>query len=210
YAKLATGIARTALVRQGFAYLRNALATDPLTPLAMVAAPVLAARAAPGARRTWLVALAAGLPLQILYLVWVGGDFMAGRFLSPAAGSRRRGVQRRLLRLLRRTVEVRDRRLRPDGPVARAPAGAPRLPHRPLRAEGAGGLCGGGPVGRRRAPARSAAARALPAAPGDHARRGLLAAAAADRSLVDAAPANRTHSCGRAAPSLTGANAGIL
>jgi arabinofuranosyltransferase len=84
YAKLATGIPRTALVRQGLAYLRNALATDPLTLLAMVAAPVLATRAAPGARRTWLVALAAGLPLQVLYLIWVGGDFMAGRFLSPA------------------------------------------------------------------------------------------------------------------------------
>ena len=84
YAKLSTGIERAVLVRQGLAYLRNALVTDPLTPLAMVAAPVLAARMAPGPRRTWLIALAAGIPLQIVYLVWVGGDFMAGRFLSPA------------------------------------------------------------------------------------------------------------------------------
>lgn len=84
YAKLSTGIDRALLAQQGLAYLRNALTTDPLTPLAMVAAPVLVARMAPSPRRTWLAALVAGIPLQIVYLVWVGGDFMAGRFLSPA------------------------------------------------------------------------------------------------------------------------------
>jgi arabinofuranosyltransferase len=84
YAKLSTGIAHTVLAWQGLAYLRNAVTTDPLTPLAMVAALVLVARMTPGPRRTWLAVLAAGIPLQTLYLVWVGGDFMAGRFLSPA------------------------------------------------------------------------------------------------------------------------------
>jgi arabinofuranosyltransferase len=84
YAKLATGVEHVALVRHGLAYLRQALLTDPLTPFVIAAAPVLAVGAAPGAGRTWLLALAAGLPLQVLYLIWVGGDFMAGRFLSPA------------------------------------------------------------------------------------------------------------------------------
>jgi len=52
--------------------------------VAPVAAAVLVARMAPGRRRAWMAALAAGIPLQVLYIVCVGGDFMAGRFLSPA------------------------------------------------------------------------------------------------------------------------------
>src|SRR4029077_17106949 len=56
YAKLSPGIEHAVLVRQGLAYLRNALLTDPLTLVAMVGAPVLAVRMAPGPRRTWLPA----------------------------------------------------------------------------------------------------------------------------------------------------------
>jgi arabinofuranosyltransferase len=84
YAKLSTGVDRIALLTQGLAYFRQTLTHDPLTPLmilgASLAVPALAIR-----RRAWpTLLLALGIPLQCAYLVWVGGDFMAGRFLSPA------------------------------------------------------------------------------------------------------------------------------
>jgi arabinofuranosyltransferase len=84
YAKLGTGIEPGALLQHGLAYIRQSLVTDPLTPLAPVAAIGLLARLAPGPRRRGLAALAAGIPLHYAYVVAVGGDFMAGRFLSPA------------------------------------------------------------------------------------------------------------------------------
>jgi arabinofuranosyltransferase len=82
YAKLATGIPRGELVAQGLRYLEHGALVDPLTLLVALLAVVLAV-----ARPCWF----AGLPARalalgvVLYLVWVvriGGDFMAGRFLT--------------------------------------------------------------------------------------------------------------------------------
>src|SRR5262249_26261287 len=69
------------LVRHGLAYLGQSLTADPLTLLAIVLAAVLVARTRSPLRRWW-AALVLGLPLHVLYVVAIGGDFMAGRFFS--------------------------------------------------------------------------------------------------------------------------------
>ncbi len=78
YAKLATGIPQGALAQQGLLYLLSAVAYDPITPLLLglgVALPFLT-------RRWRLMPLVVGVILNLVYVVSVGGDFMAGRFLS--------------------------------------------------------------------------------------------------------------------------------
>jgi arabinofuranosyltransferase len=80
YAKLGTGIPERQLVVQGLAYLGDSLRRDPIT-LATIAAAVIAA----GVRRSlrWRAA-ALGIAAHVAYVVWIGGDFMSGRFLTPA------------------------------------------------------------------------------------------------------------------------------
>ncbi len=79
YAKLNTAIPRADLALQGLAYLLNCLLRDPLT-LALAVAAIVAAIAR---RNAAYIALAGGIVLQLAYTVWIGGDFMSGRFLSP-------------------------------------------------------------------------------------------------------------------------------
>ena len=78
YAKLATGIAATDLVRQGLTYLLNSLRWDPLTLTVTVAAVVVVVA------RRWAdgIAVAVGIVLYLLYVINIGGDFMSGRFLT--------------------------------------------------------------------------------------------------------------------------------
>ncbi len=79
YAKLNTGIQRSELVQQGFYYLRESLRHDPLTLIAIVGgmvAPIVA-------RRMEEMLFAAGAAAYLIYIVWIGGDFMSGRFLTP-------------------------------------------------------------------------------------------------------------------------------
>jgi arabinofuranosyltransferase len=78
YAKLAMGIDKSELWRQGFLYLIDSVDRDPLT-LTTVAFAVLLAVAQ---KRAEARALAAGLVLYLLYVVSIGGDFMAGRFVA--------------------------------------------------------------------------------------------------------------------------------
>jgi arabinofuranosyltransferase len=78
YAKLATGIPVAGLARQGALYLLNSLRWDPLT-LAAIATAILLALVR---RRPAELAVAAGIVLQLIYVVRVGGDFMSGRFLT--------------------------------------------------------------------------------------------------------------------------------
>jgi arabinofuranosyltransferase len=66
------------LARQGALYLRDSLVADPMTLMTIVAA---AGHALVWARDR---ALALGLVLAIVTVVSVGGDFMSGRFLTPA------------------------------------------------------------------------------------------------------------------------------
>lgn len=79
YAKLSTGIPGRAQIQQGLAYLGSTFAFDPLLVVVL-----LAGLALPFAlRRRRSAALALGIAAYTLYVVKVGGDFMAGRFLVP-------------------------------------------------------------------------------------------------------------------------------
>lgn len=71
------GIPAGELAQQGLRYLAFALATDPLLVLVVAAGLVLGLWRSP---TRWL---AAGALLYVGYVVKVGGDFMAGRFLLP-------------------------------------------------------------------------------------------------------------------------------
>ena len=77
YAKLATGISGGEVWTQGALYLIDSVDRDPLTLVAVGVAIALGAATAGLAR-----GLVAGLVLYLVYVVSVGGDFMAGRFLT--------------------------------------------------------------------------------------------------------------------------------
>ncbi|MDP6700587.1 MAG: tetratricopeptide repeat protein, partial [Candidatus Latescibacteria bacterium] len=76
YAKLNTGIARGELFDQGLAYYLNSLGADPLTLGVIACSLSLVLRYRQGR------ALALGMILYMGYVVWIGGDFMSGRFFS--------------------------------------------------------------------------------------------------------------------------------
>jgi arabinofuranosyltransferase len=78
YAKLAMGIDPGELRVQGFLYLLDSLDRDPIT----VAAIATAAAIAVFQRNRTAQALAGGIVLYLVYVVSIGGDFMAGRFLA--------------------------------------------------------------------------------------------------------------------------------
>jgi arabinofuranosyltransferase len=78
YAKLHTGVSRLALLGQGACYLLNIVGADPVTPVVIALALVVALRRRDPSER----AVAAGILLYVLYLFWIGGDFMRGRFYS--------------------------------------------------------------------------------------------------------------------------------
>ncbi len=78
YAKLNSGIPQGEMIRQGLFYLLNAVEFDPLTPTAILAG-LMAGLAAPRWQPRMLVI---GIALYLLYVVWIGGDFMSGRYLA--------------------------------------------------------------------------------------------------------------------------------
>jgi arabinofuranosyltransferase len=78
YAKLHTGISRGELWKQGVNYFISSLQNDPVT-VVIITVAVIALAAAPN---RYSVAVAAGVLLNLIYVVNVGGDFMQGRFLS--------------------------------------------------------------------------------------------------------------------------------
>ena len=81
YAKLAHGLPRHEILAQGLSYLLTFVTFDPAGALLAVAGLSLAfLEPADDSRRRHL---ALGGVLYLLYLVWIGGDFMAGRFLTP-------------------------------------------------------------------------------------------------------------------------------
>jgi len=77
-AKLETGIPLAALIQQGSYYLLESLMHDPVT-LCTIGAACAWAIVRPGVTT---ISMAAGLILQLLFILRVGGDFMSGRFLS--------------------------------------------------------------------------------------------------------------------------------
>ena len=79
YAKLATGIPVSDLAHQGLAYFRASAQFDPmgagLIVLGVLVAPMIDRRMLP---------LSIAIAAQCVYVVRVGGDFMAGRFFSAS------------------------------------------------------------------------------------------------------------------------------
>ncbi len=78
YAKVHFGAPHWLQLRQGLAYLASSLRFDPITICTIAAAIGVCVRIAPGRPRT----LATGAALYVFYTIWVGGDFMAGRFFA--------------------------------------------------------------------------------------------------------------------------------
>lgn len=75
-AKLGVQLPWQQVVGQGLTYLLTSLERDPLTPLAIVGGVAL------GLGRDDTRPLALGIVAHVLYVLWVGGDFMAGRFFT--------------------------------------------------------------------------------------------------------------------------------
>jgi arabinofuranosyltransferase len=77
YAKVANGIPKFLMYKQGFAYVLNSASHDPLTLGTIALAVLLSVKTGGAARRAALSAA-----LYVAYTVSVGGDFMSGRFFA--------------------------------------------------------------------------------------------------------------------------------
>lgn len=89
-AKLGAGIERGELLIQGGRYLMYTVYYDPITAAAcLLGTGLLVVR-----RDALGGALAAGSAAYVAYVVWVGGDFMGGRFLTPVLFALALGVAR--------------------------------------------------------------------------------------------------------------------
>ena len=102
YAKLGTGLSQWDLVAQSRHYFRNSLEMDPVTLPVIVGTFLLAWCLGDRRARWW----ALGLPLYLLYVVKIGGDFMAGRFFAVPLFMAACLVARAPIRLDWRTVGV--------------------------------------------------------------------------------------------------------
>ncbi len=78
YVKANTGLDAFYLFTQGWAYIQNSFHWDPLT-LGTVALGVFSLVFQRGGRR---IAIVAGIIIYLVYILWIGGDFMSGRFFS--------------------------------------------------------------------------------------------------------------------------------
>jgi len=79
YAKQATGISRIEYLERGVGYLVDTAVVDGATLLGILLAIGLALWQR---NRFMLPAAAAGIVLYVLYVIWIGGDFMGGRMFS--------------------------------------------------------------------------------------------------------------------------------
>lgn len=77
YAKLATGVAKSELIQQGAYYFIECFIIDPLTVTVIIIGVFVGALSDRIGR-----CLSLGILLYLLYVVNIGGDFMAGRFFS--------------------------------------------------------------------------------------------------------------------------------
>lgn len=78
YAKINTGIPAPSLIRQGSFYYLNSLRLDPITLLTIFTMVIAALIGKNDKHKT----LAAGVFLYLLYTLYIGGDFMSGRYFS--------------------------------------------------------------------------------------------------------------------------------
>jgi len=78
YAKLNTGIKHIDLAKQGIYYLANSLKMDPVTILVIVCSLVITLL-----KKEWSkISVSIGIVLYLIYIIFIGGDFMSGRFLT--------------------------------------------------------------------------------------------------------------------------------
>lgn len=80
-AKTNVDIPQTELLVQGVRYLYVSLVHDPVTAIALLTALVLAVVAGTAPSRAWM----SGIAMYLAYVIWIGGDFMAFRFLAVPA-----------------------------------------------------------------------------------------------------------------------------
>jgi arabinofuranosyltransferase len=78
YAKLTTGIPQNELYQQGLYYFQNSLDWDHITLPFIGLTLLLALILGEGKRRS----IALGVALYLFYILYIGGDFMSGRFFS--------------------------------------------------------------------------------------------------------------------------------
>jgi arabinofuranosyltransferase len=78
YAKINTGIPASSLISQGIHYYQNSLKMDPITLLTIFTVSGMGLVNKDGKHRT----ITAGVLLYLLYTVYIGGDFMSGRYFS--------------------------------------------------------------------------------------------------------------------------------
>lgn len=78
YAKLNTGIPRLSLIKEGFYYFKESFAIDPVT-LTAIASSILLVLIYKNYK---LLPFVLGIIFYFVYLIFVGGDFMAGRFFT--------------------------------------------------------------------------------------------------------------------------------
>ncbi len=80
YAKLGVDISRWLLIEQGILYVLYSINMDPITPLMIVlgfVAPFVF-------RENNKYPLVIGMALYLSYVIWIGGDFMGGRYFSAS------------------------------------------------------------------------------------------------------------------------------
>lgn len=80
YAKLLTGIPRIAMIKQGFHYILVTLQQDPISIFLLFAAIFTGFYVG----NRFEKALSVAFLLNTFYILWVGGDFMRGRFFTSA------------------------------------------------------------------------------------------------------------------------------
>ena len=76
YAKLTTGLDRSWYLQQGLAFWWETARVDPVTVLGVFLGMAVA-------WKSKMPSVFAALALHAVYVVWIGGDFMVGRFLTP-------------------------------------------------------------------------------------------------------------------------------
>lgn len=77
YAKLGSGISRAALFEQGLYYFQDLALSDPLTFIAIALGLYISIKSESITR-----ALGFGVLAYLVYLLYIGGDFMSGRFFT--------------------------------------------------------------------------------------------------------------------------------
>lgn len=82
YAKLNTGIRQSDLIKQGGLYFLNSLLIDPITLFVIFSALILNLISLLNKEKNIFSFISIGIILYLLYVLYIGGDFMSGRFFA--------------------------------------------------------------------------------------------------------------------------------